>query len=84
MNAVKSILKKSKIECPKLIDYEIRIPKGGQTSALTESIISWEKREKRFKTVGIDSDQVIAAVNATLKMLNLELFESAYPKPEKK
>ena len=26
---------------------------------------------KRLQTIGIDSDQVISAVNATLKMLNL-------------
>ena len=30
---------------------------------------------KRVQTVGIDPDQVMAAVNATLKMLNLHLMQ---------
>jgi LeuA allosteric (dimerisation) domain. len=53
----------------------IRIPRGGQTDALTESIITWDMNGKRVQTVGIDPDQVMAAVNATLKMLNLHLMQ---------
>ena len=76
MSAIRKILKKKNISSPVLVDYEIRIPKGGKTNALTESLITWELEEKRFLTTGIDPDQVIAAVNATLKMLNLHLLQS--------
>lgn len=73
MNALKKILEKKKIELPHLVDYQIRIPKGGETSALTECVIIWTyDKVKRFKTIGVDSDQVIAAANATMKMLNLQ------------
>ena len=75
MSAVKKILKKHHLQCPQLLDYQIRIPRGGQTDALTESIITWEMNGKRVQTVGIDPDQVMAAVNATLKMLNLHLMQ---------
>lgn len=75
MGAMKKILLRERIECPELVDYEIRIPRGGHTDALTEAIITWKNGDKRFKTVGIDSDQVVAAVNATLKMLNLQLMK---------
>ena len=75
MSAVKKILKKHHLQCPQLLDYQIRIPRGGQTDALTESIITWDMNGKRVQTVGIDPDQVMAAVNATLKMLNLHLMQ---------
>ncbi|MBF0278502.1 MAG: 2-isopropylmalate synthase [SAR324 cluster bacterium] len=76
MAAIKKILKKKKIECPKLLDYEIRIPKGGQTDALTEASITWEgNKGKNVKTIGVDTDQVLAAVRATIKMLNLKIAE---------
>ncbi len=76
MTAIKEILEKKQIECPKLLDYEIRIPKGGQTDALTEATITWEAgKGKRIKTIGVDTDQVLAAVRATIKMLNLRIAE---------
>jgi len=75
MSAIKKILKKHHLQCPELLDYQIRIPRGGQTDALTESIITWNMNNKRVQTVGIDPDQVMAAVNATLKMLNLHLMQ---------
>ncbi|MGK5091995.1 alpha-isopropylmalate synthase regulatory domain-containing protein [Deltaproteobacteria bacterium TL4] len=74
MTAIKKILVRRKIPCPVLANYEIHIPRGGKTSALTEATITWEREGKQLKTVGIDSDQVIAAVNATLKMINLQLM----------
>ena len=54
-----------------------RIPRrrGGHTDALTEAVITWQVEGKRVQTVGVDSDQVMAAVNATLKMLNLRLMQ---------
>ena len=59
MSAVKKILKKHHLQCPQLLDYQIRIPRGGQTDALTESIITWDMNGKRVQTVGIDPDQVM-------------------------
>lgn len=58
---------------PSLTDYEIRIPPGGKTSALVECKITWQHDQKVLITRGVDSDQVMAAVSATEKMLNLVL-----------
>jgi len=59
---------------PKLIDYEVRIPPGGKTDALVETRISWERSgERPLITIGVDSDQLAAAIQATEKMLNLVL-----------
>lgn len=73
MNALKKILKKENIELPELIDYAVRIPPGGQTDALCETIITWRKNgeTKEMKTRGLDSDQTVSAIEATMKMLNL-------------
>ncbi len=75
MSAIKKILKRHHMQCPRLVDYQIRIPRGGKTDALTESIITWDVQGRRVQTVGIDPDQVMAAVRATLKMLNLQLMQ---------
>jgi D-citramalate synthase len=71
MDAITKLLKKKKFQMPELVDYEVHIPRGGQTNALTECIISWEGTERRFKTRGVDANQVMAAVKATLRMINL-------------
>tara|TARA_B100000700_G_C15038160_1_gene853838 strand:+ start:1638 stop:3152 length:1515 start_codon:yes stop_codon:yes gene_type:complete len=76
MCAINKILKNINLKPPELVDYQIRIPRGGKTDALTEAIITWEINGKRLQTIGIDSDQVIAAVNSTLKMLNLQLMQN--------
>ena len=76
MSAVKKILKNLKLKAPELVDYQIRIPRGGKSNALTEAIITWQINGKRLQTIGIDSDQVIAAVNSTIKMLNLQFFQN--------
>lgn len=55
----------------KLVDYTVTIPPGGKTDALCHTAITWELKEKRFTTIGLDSDQAIAAIKATTKMLNL-------------
>ncbi|MBU3916219.1 2-isopropylmalate synthase [bacterium] len=73
MSAVKKVLDEQNIVFPQLIDYETRIPKGGQTSALVDCIITWNDGNRNFKTRGVHSDQVVAAVEATMKMLNLHL-----------
>ncbi|GHT55168.1 2-isopropylmalate synthase [Bacteroidia bacterium] len=56
---------------PKLVDYNVNITSGGRTDALVHTIISWEFADKLFKTSGLDSDQTVAAIKATFKMLNL-------------
>ena len=70
MNALKSIYKRLRKPFPKLLDYSITIPPGGQTDALVESVIIWEM-DHEFKTRGLDSDQTAAAITATVRMLNL-------------
>lgn len=70
MNAVQSIYAELGKPLPKLIDYSVTIPPGGQTDALVETIITWEMG-REFKTRGLDSDQTAAAIKATMRMLNL-------------
>lgn len=71
MNALKVIYKKKHLDLPVLTDYAVRIPPGGKSDALCETIITWEKDGKEFKTRGLDSDQTVSAIKATQKMLNL-------------
>jgi len=71
MNALKKIYKKKKQELPLLSDYSVRIPPGGKSDALCETIITWKYNGKEFKTRGLDSDQTVAAIKATQKMLNI-------------
>ena len=71
MNALKKIYEKKGIILPSLTDYAVRIPPGGKTDALCETIISWEHNSKPFKTRGLDCDQTVSALKATQKMLNL-------------
>ena len=63
----KSLNKKT----PELIDYAVVIPPGGQTNAMVHTIITWNFENKTFKTRGLDSDQTVAAIKATMKMLNI-------------
>ena len=70
MKAVQKIYKGLKKKLPKLIDYVVTIPPGGRTDALVETIITWQN-SREFKTRGLDSDQTVAAIKATLKMLNI-------------
>lgn len=78
MSALTSIASKAGLSIPRLVDYEVRIPPGGKTDALVETMITWNKalenhEEENFKTMGIHCDQTVAAVLATEKMLNLIL-----------
>lgn len=80
MNALKKAAKALSIEVPILADYRVRIPPGGRTGALVETTITWLPEEptssgrrragKTFSTLGVDSDQLAAAIIATEKMLN--------------
>lgn len=71
MNALTMIYKRLGRNFPKLIDYEVQIPPGGETDALVITTITWMNEEERFKTKGLDSDQTVAAIKATTKMLNI-------------
>jgi D-citramalate synthase len=71
VNALKKVYKQKKLKFPKLVDYAVRIPPGGKSDALCETIITWAHNQKEFKTRGLDSDQTVAAIKATEKMLNL-------------
>ena len=59
----------------KLLDYEVRIPPGGKTDALVETTVTWDyplaNGISNLTTTGVDSDQMVAAIIATEKMLNL-------------
>lgn len=61
---------------PVLVDYVVAIPPGGRTDALVESNITWEYEGKTFKTRGLDSDQTVAAIKCTTRMLNIIENES--------
>lgn len=71
MNALKKMYKQKKLELPLLTDYTVRIPPGGKSDALCETIITWKQNNKEFKTRGLDSDQTVSAIKATQKMLNI-------------
>ena len=71
MNALAKIYKSKNLELPRLIDYAVRIPPGSSSDALCETIITWTNGGKEFKTRGLDSDQTVAAIIATQKMLNV-------------
>ena len=66
-------------EFPELLDYELHIPKGGRTSALTEVFITWGGGARTVRTRGVNANQVLAGVGATLRMLNMKLHQEAEP-----
>lgn len=72
MRALAKALRRFRIELPALADFRVRIPPGGRTSALVETLITWrgEKGRETWSTLGVDTDQLAAAVIATEKMLN--------------
>lgn len=59
---------------PKLVDYQVHIPKGGKTNALTEASITWQlNNNRKMTTRGVHSNQVVAAMYATLRAINSNL-----------
>ena len=73
MNALRRAARKLNLSVARLADYRIRIPPGGRTAALVEALITWKSdlhEEGTFSTLGVDPDQLAAAVIATEKMLN--------------
>ena len=77
MNALKQVLNKFNIELPNLVDYVVTIPPGGKTDALVQTTIYWEQyseeNKKKIVTKGVNSDQILAAIEATVRMINIVL-----------
>jgi len=73
MQALAKATRKLGLKLPSLIDYKVRIPPGGKSGAIVETLITWRlgARAEPFSTLAVDSDQTAAAVIATEKMLNL-------------
>ncbi|MGI9310960.1 MAG: alpha-isopropylmalate synthase regulatory domain-containing protein [bacterium] len=63
----------NRFDFPELLDYQIRIPKGGTASALVECFITWRDQGRDLRTRGVNANQVFAGIEATLRMLNLKL-----------
>lgn len=73
MRALAKAVKRFDLTLPRLADYRVRIPPGGKTGALVQTVITWQdpaSGEGTFSTLAVDSDQLAAAVLATEKMLN--------------
>jgi len=70
MTALRSLSDKIDVEIPHLLDYEVHIPPGGKTDALVETTISWDNG---LRTKAVHTDQVMAAIEATERALNLGL-----------
>ncbi len=74
MNALRILLGQFDLPIPQLLDYVVTIPPGGKTDALVNASISWEVEKSGKKhtltTRGVNSDQNMAAIEATIKMIN--------------
>jgi D-citramalate synthase len=71
MHALALIFEKKGQIFAQLTDYAVRIPPGGESDALCETIITWNFRGRELITRGLDCDQTVSAIKATQKMLNL-------------
>ena len=71
--AIREILEPEKFDFPELIDYQVRIPKGGTASALVECLITWQDRGRNVRTRGVNANQVFAGIEAALRMFNMML-----------
>ena len=77
MAAISTLLHEKDFVMPTLTDFEVHIPRGGKTDALTECVISWNDNGHEFKTRGVDANQVLAAVKSTMRMINILLHQVA-------
>ncbi|MDG1681956.1 MAG: alpha-isopropylmalate synthase regulatory domain-containing protein, partial [Flavobacteriaceae bacterium] len=59
MNAVNEIYKDNNLKTPNLVNYLVTIPKGSNSDALCETIITWRDPSSEFTTRGLDSDQTV-------------------------
>ncbi|MDH5671820.1 MAG: hypothetical protein OEZ06_06695 [Myxococcales bacterium] len=67
--ALRTAMEEFDLQLPALTDFRVRIPPSGGPSALVEASIEWSHCDERFTTVGVDPDQLGAAIIATQKML---------------
>ncbi len=77
MKALWEIYDRLEKEHPILTDYVVTIPPGGKTDALVQCAITWNYNGNLIKTRALDSDQTVAAIKCTSRMLNVI---EAYPK----
>jgi D-citramalate synthase len=80
MRALEKSVRRFGLELPRLVDYRVRIPPGGRTGALVQTVITWQGESGAagtFSTLAVDSDQLAAAVLATEKMLNAVAMRKA-------
>lgn len=68
MNALGKIAPKMGVVVPRLLDFEITIPPGGNSNSLVEAVIAWDNG---MVTHAVSSDQVKAAIKATERVMNL-------------
>jgi D-citramalate synthase len=74
--AISQILAELDLALPELLDYQVHIPRGGNTNALTEASVTWQlANNAKTTTRGMHANQVFAAVEATLRVLNRLLHE---------
>ncbi|MEE9355935.1 MAG: alpha-isopropylmalate synthase regulatory domain-containing protein [Methylococcaceae bacterium] len=78
--AINKVMQLHDYVLPELADYEVRIPKGGHTDALTECVITWDCDKELRKTRGVHANQVFAAVLATIRLINMQLNEKQQAK----
>ena len=76
ISAMKKVLDEDTFVFPELVDFELRIPPGGQTSAFTECIVTWEDDDEQFTTRGVNTNQVLAGIGATIRMINLRMHNN--------
>ncbi|TEW54984.1 2-isopropylmalate synthase [Psychromonas sp. RZ22] len=77
IGAMTKILDKDEFIFPELVDYQLRIPPGGQTSALTECSVTWVDGDEQFTTRGVNANQVLAGIGATIRMINLRMHSKS-------
>lgn len=73
IDAVTRIMKQVDFDMPELVDYAVRIPRGGKPGALTECTITWAGQPRNLRTRGVHANQVLAGVFATLRMINTRM-----------
>ena len=74
---MRSVLEPGDFHYPELTDFEVHIPKGGSSNALTECFITWQVGQGQLKTRGVHANQVFAGINASLRMLNMIMQQQA-------
>lgn len=77
MEAIRKLQHKLAVKIPELLDYEVRIPYGGKTCALTECLITWDNEGETLRTRGVHVNQVFAAIKSAIRMLNIQTQKAA-------